>query len=131
VGLIGQNILVLRALRQDSNDPLPPYLKPLLGGMANLRGFKAGYDIGDTLVSTSAELIVPLTSPLNVGKLGVSAFVDAGTVYDKGERLSDQTLKQGYGGSVWLSAAFVRLNFAVAHGRGSSTRAHVGFSLSF
>jgi outer membrane protein assembly factor BamA len=131
VGLMRQNILVLRALRHDSNDPLPPYLKPLLGGMANLRGFKAGDDIGDTLVSTSAELIVPLTSPLKVGKLGVSVFVDAGTVYDKGERLSDQTLKQGYGGSVWLSAAFVRLNVAVAHGRGSSTRAHVGFSLSF
>jgi outer membrane protein assembly factor BamA len=131
VGLIGQNILVVRALRQDSSDPLPPYLKPLLGGMTNLRGFKAGYDIGDTLLTASAELIVPLTSPLNVGKLGVSAFIDAGTVYDKRERLSDQTLKQGYGGSVWLSAAFLRLNVAVAHGRGSSTRAHVGFSLSF
>ena len=131
IGLVGQNILVLRALRQDSDHPLPPYLKPLLGGMANLRGFKAGDDIGDTLMTTSAELIVPLTSPLNFGKLGVSVFVDAGTVYDKGERLSDQTLKQGYGGSVWLSAAFLRLNVAVAHGRGGSTRAHVGFSLSF
>jgi len=131
IGLMRQNILLLRVLRQDSDNPLPPYLKPLLGGMANLRGFKAGYDIGDTLLTTSAELIVPLTSPLNVGKLGVSAFVDAGTVYDKSERLSDQTLQQGYGGSVWLSAAFLRLNVAVAHGRGASTRAHVGFSLSF
>jgi len=131
IGLFGQNILVLRALRQDSDNPLPPYLKPLLGGMPILRGFKAGYDIGDTLMTTSAELIVPLTSPLEIGKLGVSVFVDAGTVYDKGERLADQTLKQGYGGSVWLSAAFLRLNVAVAHGRGSSTRAHVGFSLSF
>jgi outer membrane protein assembly factor BamA len=131
IGLVGQNILMLRALRQDSDNPLPPYLKPLLGGMANVRGFKAGDDIGDTLMTTTAELIVPLTSPLDFGKLGVSVFVDAGTVYDKGERLSDQTLKQGYGGSVWLSAAFVRLNVAIAHGRGSSTRVHVGFSLSF
>ena len=32
----------VRALREDSARPLPPYLKPLLGGMANLRGFKAG-----------------------------------------------------------------------------------------
>ena len=131
VGLIGQSVLAVRALRQDSNRPLPLYLKPLLGGMANLRGFAAGADAGDTLVATSAELILPLTSPLHVGKMGVSAFVDAGTVYDKGARFSDQTLKQGYGGSLWFSAAFLRLNIAVAHGRGSSTRVHVGGNVSF
>ena len=31
--------------------PLPPYLQPMLGGMANLRGFRAGSAIGDTLVA--------------------------------------------------------------------------------
>jgi len=131
LGLIGQSVLAVRALRQDSNRPLPRYLKPLLGGMANLRGFAAGAAAGDTLVATSAELILPLTSPLHVGKIGVSAFVDAGTVYDKGARFSDQTLKQGYGGSLWFSAAFLRLNIVVAHGRGSSTRVHVGGNVSF
>jgi len=131
LGLIGQSVLAVRAVRQDSSRPLPLYLKPLLGGMANLRGFKAGSAAGDTLVATSAELILPLTSPLHVGKIGVSAFVDAGTVYDNGARFSDQTLKQGYGGSLWFSAAFLRLNIAVAHGRGSSTRVHVGGNVSF
>src|SRR5205814_316901 len=81
IGLNGQNVLALRAMRLDSDRPLPPYLQPLLGGMANLRGFSAGSAAGDTLVATSAELIVPLTSPLNVGKVGVSAFVDYGVVY--------------------------------------------------
>ena len=131
VGAIGQSIVALRALRLDASAPLPPYLKPLLGGMASLRGFAAGTAAGDTLVATSAELIVPLTSPLSVGRIGVSAFVDAGTTYDKGARFSDQTLKQGYGGSLWFSAAFLRLNVAVAHGRGSSTRVHVGANVSF
>jgi surface antigen Omp85-like protein/surface antigen-like variable number repeat protein len=131
VGALGQSVVAVRALRLDASAPLPLYLKPLLGGMANLRGFAAGTAAGDTLVATSAELIVPLTSPLNVGKIGVSAFVDAGTAYDKGARLSDQTLKQGYGGSLWFSAAFLRLNIAVAHGRGSSTRVHVGGNVSF
>jgi outer membrane protein assembly factor BamA len=131
IGAIGQSVVALRALRLDSSEPLPPYLKPLLGGMANLRGFPAGTAAGDTLVATSAELIVPLTSPLSVGKIGVSAFVDAGIVYDKRARFSDQTLKQGYGGSLWFSAAFLRLNIAVAHGRGSSTRVHVGGNVSF
>jgi outer membrane protein assembly factor BamA len=131
VGLIGQSVLAVRALRQDADAPLPGFLKPLLGGMNSLRGFAAGAFAGDTVVATSAELVVPLTSALSVGKVGVSAFVDAGAAYDEGARLADQRLKQGYGGSVWVSAAFLRLNVAVARGRGSATRVHVGGSLSF
>jgi hemolysin activation/secretion protein len=131
LGLIGQSVLVVRALREDSDRPLPPYLRPLLGGMANLRGFRAGSAAGDTLVAGSAELRLPLTSPLSIGKLGVSAFVDTGAAYDKGQRLADQRLERGVGGSVWFAAAFVRLNLAVAHGIGASTRVHFGTSLTF
>ena len=131
LGLIGQTVLAVRGLRRDADRPLPPALQPLLGGLANLRGFRAGTAAGDTLVATSAELIVPLTSPVEIGKMGVSAFVDAGAAYAKGERFADQTLKRGYGGSIWFSAAFLRLNIAVAHGRGATTRVHVGGTLSF
>jgi len=131
LGLIGQSVLAVRGLRDDSSRTLPLYLQPLLGGMANLRGFEAGSAVGDTLVATSAEVIVPLTSPLNVGKIGVSAFADYGTVYGKDERLADQTLRQGYGGSVWFTAAFLRMNLAVAHGRGASTRVHFGLATTF
>ena len=97
----------------------------------DLRGFAAGTAVGDTLVASSVELRLPLTSPLNIGKIGVSAYVDTGTVYNKGQQLSDQTFRNGIGGSLWLSAAFVRANIAVAHGIGSSTRVHVGGSLTF
>ena len=131
VGLAGQTVLALRLLRHDSNGPLPLYLKPLLGGLANLRGFAAGTAAGDTLLAASAELIQPLTSPLRIGRMGVSAFTDAGTTYDEGARLSDQMVKCGYGGSVWFAAAFLRLNLAVAHGRRSSTRVHVGGTVTF
>ena len=131
IGVYRQNVLALRVRRLDSDRPLPRYLQPLLGGMGNLRGFSAGSAAGDTLVATSAELIVPLTSPLNVGKVGVSAFVDYGVVYPDGERFADQTLKRGAGGSLWFSAAFFKLDIAVAHGRGSSTRLHVGANVSF
>jgi hemolysin activation/secretion protein len=131
IGLLGQTVLVLRAQRTDASEHLPVYLQTLFGGIPNVRGFAVGSAIGDTLVATSAELRVPLTSPLNFGKIGVSAFVDAGTVYDKGQRLADQDWKQGVGGSVWISAAILRFSVAVAHGIGSSTRVHVGGSVSF
>ena len=124
-------MLALRGLRDVADRPLPLYLQPLLGGMANMRGFSAGTAAGDTLVAYSAELIVPLTSPLKIGKIGLSAFADRSVAYNAGERLRDQTMKEGYGGGVWFSAAFLKLNIAVAHGRGSSTRMHVGANVSF
>lgn len=131
LGLFGQNVLVVRGLRDDADKPRPAYLEPMLGGMDNLRGFRTGTAIGDTLVAASVEVRVPITSPLSIGKLGVMAFVDSGAAYAKGERLGDQTFRHGVGAGVWFSAAFVRFNIAVAHGIGASTRVHVGGSLSF
>ena len=72
----------------------------------------------------AAEVVVPLTSPIKLFKFGVSGFVDRGVVYHKGERFSDQSLQEGYGGSVWFAAAFFRVNIAVAHGRGATPRLH-------
>jgi hypothetical protein len=131
IGVLGQSVLVLRALREDSDRPLPANFKPLLGGMANLRGFDAGYAIGDTLVVASAEVRVPLTSPLSIGKLGVSAFVDAGTVYDKGERIGGQRFERGVGGAVWITAAVLRLDLSVARGIGGGTRVQFGAGATF
>jgi outer membrane protein assembly factor BamA len=131
IGLFGQHVLMLRALREDASQPVPLYLRSLLGGWSNLRGFEAGFETGDTLVAWSAEWRVPITSPLSVGKLGVSAFVDWGTAYDKGERYRDQTLHQGAGASVWLAITGFRLSVAVAHGKGAGTRFSFGGGLTF
>lgn len=130
-GLIGQSVVVARAYRSGADRTLPLILQPILGGIENLRGFRAGTAVGDTLVAGSLELRVPITSPLNAGKLGLNAFFDAGTVYDRGERLADQRFAKGVGGGVWVSAAFFRLNVAVARGIGSGTRGHFGTTLSF
>ena len=124
-------MLVGRVYRSASDRPLLPFLQPILGGMDNLRGFKAGSAVGDTLVAGSAEVRTPITSPLNIAKLGVSAFVDVGTVYDHRARLEDQRFGKGIGGSVWLSAAFFRLNFAVAKAVGGGTRVHFGTSFAY
>jgi outer membrane protein assembly factor BamA len=130
-GLFGQSVVVGRVYRSASDSVLPPFLKPILGGMDNLRGFKAGTAVGDTLVAGSVEVRTPITSPLNIAKLGVSAFVDVGTVYDHRAKLEDQRFGKGFGGSVWLSAAFFRLNFVVAHAVGGSTRVHFGTGFAF
>jgi outer membrane protein assembly factor BamA len=131
VGLIGQSFVKLEAVREDANRRLPPYLRSLLGGWSNLRGFEAGSWTGDTLVTGSIELVLPLTSAIRVGKFGVSAFVDTGAAYDKGERLAEQTLRTGIGGSTWITVPGFRMSFAVARGRGASTRAHFGIGIEF
>ena len=95
------------------------------------RGFKAGTAIGDNLLTGSLELRTPLTSPFSIGKAGVNAFVDAGTVYDDGQRLTDQSIDVGVGAGVWFSAAIIRFNVAVAHGIDASTHVHFAANLSF
>lgn len=131
VGLLGQTILVGRVLRESSDRTLPASFRPLLGSMQNLRGFRAGTAIGDTLVAGSVELRAPLSSPLSVGRFGVDAFVDVGTIYGTSERLSDQRFRQGVGAGVWLSAAIVRMNVGVARGIGAGFRGHFSTSVLF
>lgn len=131
LGLFGQTILVATARADTSDGPLPDYMKPLLGGPSSVRGFKTGEEAGDSLVAGSLEVRAPLTSVRSFLKIGVSGFVDAGTAYNDGERLADQTLRRGAGGSVWFTAAFVRVNVAVAHGIGAATRVHVQGNLQF
>jgi outer membrane protein assembly factor BamA len=131
LGLIKQTVLAVRVMREGANAAQPAYLRPLLGGWSNLRGFKAGAFVGDIVVAGSAELLVPLSSPLSVGRMGVSVFVDSGTAYDYGQRLRDQVRHTGYGGSLWMSATVFRLSLSVAHGRGAGTRVNFGGGLTF
>jgi hypothetical protein len=133
LGFIGQTVLAAKILRLDSNRPLPEYMQPQIGGMSTVRGFPAGYAVGDTLVAMSGELVVPLNSPLKIAKFGVTAFVDRGTVYNKGQSYGDQPVLDGYGGSVWFAAAFFRVNVAIAHGVGAPdpVRVHVGGNVTF
>ena len=131
VGLVGQSVLVVRARREDADQPLPPAFQSLLGGSANLRGFRAGIATGDTLVAGSIELRVPLSSPLSIGRLGVTAFVDTGAVYAHDGRFRDQPMRTGVGGGLWLTATAFHLALAVGRGLGSSTRVHFSAGVSY
>lgn len=132
LGLIGQTVLAVRATREGANAAQPRYLQPLLGGWSSLRGFEAGQFHGDIVVTGSAELLVPISSPMSVGKLGLSAFIDSGVAYDHGLRFSDQPKHTGIGGSVWFSATVFRLSFSVAKPRrGGDTRFNFGGGFTF
>jgi outer membrane protein assembly factor BamA len=114
LGLLGPSVLAVRGLSIVASAPLPPYEQALLGGAATLRGYDAGYRAGDNLVAASAELRIPFTSPINVGRLGVRAFADWGAVYPHGARMADQRLEAGYGGGVFIHLTVLTMGMDAA-----------------
>ena len=136
VGLFGSAVVALRATAARVSGPLPVYEQPLLGGAALLRGYDLGYRSGDNLTAFSAELRVPLTSPLNVGRLGVIGFIDGGSAAPHGVPLSDQRFDRGIGGGVFFTAPAVRVGLDVAWRRGGlntsgTPRFHFGLGVTF
>jgi outer membrane protein assembly factor BamA len=133
VGLFGKTVLALRAAAIRASDPLPAYEQALLGGDSQLRGYAFGYRAGDNLTALSAEVRVPLNSPLDFGRLGVKGFVDFGTVYQSGAKLADQRFDRGIGGGVFLTAPIVSLSLDVAWPNDGSRkpRWHFGLGVSF
>ena len=132
VGLFRGTVLALRGLSITSNAALPAYEHNLLGGAANLRGYDAGFKANDNVAAVSAELRIPITSPLSIGRFGVKAFVDAGTAYRFGEALEDQTrFDRGIGGGVYLHMTVLSLSLDVARSREGNTRYHFGLGVTF
>jgi outer membrane protein assembly factor BamA len=131
VGLFGGWVLALRGLSVTSDGPLPAYEQSLLGGPSSLRGFDTGYQADDNLAAASAEIRIPLTSPLSVGRFGVKAFADYGTAYPHGEKLGDQTFDLGIGGGAYLHLTLISLGLDVAKGRNADWRFHFGMGVTF
>ncbi len=78
----------------------PDYARYLLGGAASLRGYRAGSFSGDNVLGASAELRIPISSPMGIAKAGVTLFTDVGTVWNDGQRLADQRCEPGAGARV-------------------------------
>jgi len=132
IGLFGQVVLAVRGLSITTEHELPPYEQILLGGSANLRGYDVGYQAGDNIAAVSAELRIPITSPLQVGRFGVKAFIDAGTTYAVGEQLKDQHLyDRGIGGGVYLQLPLINVSLDVARSRQGDTQFHFGLGVTF
>ena len=130
-GLLGQTVLAVRGLSITSKTPLPLYEQNLLGGDANLRGFDAGYKANDNIAAVSAELRIPVTSPLSIGRFGVKVFTDAGAAYAAGERMAGQKLEAGYGAGVYFHMTIVRMSLDVAKAKDQSWKWHFGLGVTF
>jgi outer membrane protein assembly factor BamA len=131
VGLIGQSVLSVRGQYGVSSGPLPPYEQYLLGGAGNLRGYRAGSFAGDNLMSATAEVRVPLTSPLGISRIGFSLFGDVGSAYEHGTHVADTRFEAGYGGGFFILASVFKLNFDVGFREGGHARLHFSTGLQF
>jgi len=131
VGLVRGSVLALRAQTVRAGAALPPSEQVLLGGSDSLRGYRAGYRAGDGIAATSAEIRVPLTSPLSVGRFGGKVFVDTGTTWPTGMPLSKQQFDHGAGGGIYFGAAALTAGLDVAWPRHGHARWHFGLGLTF
>lgn len=132
VGLLGQSVLAVRGLSVSSNKPLPAYEHSLLGGSANLRGYDLGHQANDNLAAVSAELRLPITSPLSVGRFGLKVFVDAAASYAAGAKMKDQHLETGYGAGLYMHLTILSLSFDVAWpDAGGGPNLHFGMGVAF
>jgi outer membrane protein assembly factor BamA len=131
IGLLGKNVVALRGTFARADASLPLSEQPLLGGSETVRGYETGYRAGDSLAAVSAEVRVPLTSPLNYGRLGVKGFIDAGTVWSSPARLRDQAFDRGIGGGVYAGVAAFMLDVDVAWPESGGPRVHFGMGVTF
>jgi len=127
-----QIVVAGRAQYVGADAGLPPYERLLLGGASSLRGFRTGTFDGDRLLTTTAELRVPVTSVLSGARLGVTAFLDAGKAWNYGASMRTAGWERGAGGGIFLIASLIKLNVDIARGFDTgSTRVHLSSGFTF
>ncbi len=132
IGLLGQTILVASASMDAADGPRPDYLKPLLGGpldRARIQNRHRRRRFARRGIAR-AEGAADLATQLRQGRRQrVPGCRQPCTTMASDS--TDQPWRRGVGGSVWFTAAFVRVNVAVAHGIGASTRVQFQGNLTF
>jgi outer membrane protein assembly factor BamA len=131
IGISPRAVVALRGQIVRADGPLPEAEQSLLGGWDSLRGYRTGHRAGDSLAAVSAEVRVPLNSPLQTTMFGVKGFIDAGTVWNSTTSLADQPFERGIGGGVFLGAAVVKLDLDIAWPEDGKPRLHFAMGISF
>ena len=129
--LVGQTVIAVHAEYDTASAPLPPYEQWLLGG-SSLRAVPSGTAAGDKRSLWSAELRVPFSSPLSLGRVGFNVFMDGGSTALYGQRIWDQPQHHSVGAGLFLIATVLQFNFDVARSiDGHSTRFHFDTGFTF
>ena len=131
LGLVGQSVVAVRGLYDGWDGSAPPWRQVLLGGGPTLRGHPVGAFVGDKMLATSAELRLPLNSPLKIARAGVDLFYDAGKIQRNGLPLGDARWEQGAGVGVFLLAPFFQVNLDVASDLSGGIRWHFAAGARF
>jgi hemolysin activation/secretion protein len=118
-------VLASRGFIVSADGPLPPWERAWVGGVRTLRGHRPGARQDDNAAGGSIELRVPLTSPLSVGRVGVTAFADAAATYAAGSAVGRAQFDSGVGGGVFFSATLFTGGVDVARASGGGWRVHV------
>lgn len=131
--LVGELSLCVRACTDLAAGRLPIYDRVFFGFSNRIRGHYYREVEGENLLFGSAELRLPLLPiqyyNINPGFLGqyardlkfgvsVAAFVDSGTLWFQGQRVSTRLFLSGYGASLDIHLPYidlVRLAYAVNH----------------
>jgi outer membrane protein assembly factor BamA len=130
-GLPRRIVLAGQVEYSGSSEPLPPYMKPYLGGAATLRGWETGAFVSDNRLISSLEMRVPFNSPFSVAKTGLNLFFDLGTVYDNGQSLSKAKFEQGVGTGVFLFVFGLGFKVEVANNLKGNWRVHFSSGFRF
>ena len=131
IGVGGSLVLALRANWIKADGSLPFAEQSLLGGSGTVRGYRTGHRAGDNLFASSAELRIPLNSPLTFGRFGLKAFIDAGTAWNDGARHDDEPFDRGIGGGVYMGGGPFIIDLDIAKPRTGNVRAHFGLGVTF
>lgn len=131
VAPFGRTVLAARVRYEGASAPLPPYARPLLGGMDSVRGHRVGAAASDRLAAGSLEWRVPLNDPLDPRKWGLRLFYDFGAVAAAGEEFRRAPLRRGLGAGVFLRAPFLTLLLDAASDLEGGGRVHLSTTARF
>jgi hemolysin activation/secretion protein len=130
VSLFGPAVLALRGQARHAGAALPISEWALAGGSESVRGYRAGHRAGDSMAAISAEVRVPVTSPLSNARMGVKAFADAGAAWMADASIRKQQFDRGVGAGVFLGWASVTATADIAWPERGRPRVHVQLGIT-
>jgi hypothetical protein len=122
-------VLAFRTAGEITSGNPPVHRAAFLGGRSTLRGYSHGRFVGDAAAHGTAEIRMPLLAA-NIaahGTLGLSAFGDAGRVWQDG--VSEGGWHTAVGGALWFTSPIGTVSLEIADGEHRTAYLRLGIGL--